>query len=416
MTEEEKKALEEVNAKIKEASEAAAAKAAEDAKKSSEEKIAEVQKNLDEVNELAKNQEKQIADLKGAVENARKEKAVEFASKMSRKAVYAAVIKSMLVEGKEDIAKMQGNRNAGWGKSVKDPEQMKAFLDSSIADNTNGNPLLGSSRNTIVDPLSEGIHMRDIVATETTNTRYIFWPESKAGSAAAVSEGATKTDADIEWVVNEAETQVIANYIKVSKQALSDVEGCAEKLANQLAAAVLKEEDKEILAGTGTAPHLNGILTLATAFNTTSTNPLYHLVVDAQQIDVLRAAIMQVRLADGNANTIVINPADGAKIDLLKATDDQYISKDVSEILKNCRIIETNSMAAGSFLVCDMSKSHYAIQWDMHVEMGYDKDDFTKNLVTLRCEVRGAHYIAGNERPAFVKGAFSTAIAAIAVP
>ncbi len=47
------------------------------------------------------------------------------------------------------------------------------------------------------------------------------------------------------------------------------------------------------------------------------------------------------------------------------------------------------------------------------MKVGYENDDFTKNLMTILVEARTVHYIKNNHLNAFVQGDFATAIAAI---
>ena len=50
------------------------------------------------------------------------------------------------------------------------------------------------------------------------------------------------------------------------------------------------------------------------------------------------------------------------------------------------------------------------------VQMGYENDDFTKNLVTILAEARAVHYVKTNHLAAFVYGDFSDAITALEKP
>jgi len=50
------------------------------------------------------------------------------------------------------------------------------------------------------------------------------------------------------------------------------------------------------------------------------------------------------------------------------------------------------------------------------IEVGRDSDDFTKNLVTILIEWRGAVVVKNNDRTAFVEGDFTTDAAALETP
>jgi hypothetical protein len=80
------------------------------------------------------------------------------------------------------------------------------------------------------------------------------------------------------------------------------------------------------------------------------------------------------------------------------------------------RIVENTGITAGDFLIMDGTKSSVFTRESMSIEVGFDSDDFTKNLRTVRAEWRGLNRIKGNDDTAFVTGTFSTAKAALETP
>lgn len=80
-------------------------------------------------------------------------------------------------------------------------------------------------------------------------------------AAAMVAEGAVKPESALAWVERSVKLEVLAHQIPVTKQALMfgpDLENVMKReMITQLR---LKEED-QLLAGTGTSPQMNGILT-----------------------------------------------------------------------------------------------------------------------------------------------------------
>ena len=79
-------------------------------------------------------------------------------------------------------------------------------------------------------------------------------------------------------------------------------------------------------------------------------------------------------------------------------------------------VIESFSIDEGSFLVGDFTKSNLRIREEININLGYENDDFTKNMVTILAEMRAVHYIKLHHVPAFVKGTFAAAIALINKP
>ena len=109
-------------------------------------------------------------------------------------------------------------------------------------------------------------------------------------------------------------------------------------------------------------------------------------------------------------DTVVMNPADWEAIELLKATDNQYIMANPASMVGpqiwGKRVIPTNSIASGTFLVGAFSMG--AQIWDRMdaaVQISYeDGDNFKKNMATLLAEERLALTVY---RPsAFISGSF----------
>jgi hypothetical protein len=49
----------------------------------------------------------------------------------------------------------------------------------------------------------------------------------------------------------------------------------------------------------------------------------------------------------------------------------------------------------------------------MNIQVGYEGDDFKRNMVTILCEARLVSFIKANDTGAFVKGVIQTAIVAL---
>jgi hypothetical protein len=82
-------------------------------------------------------------------------------------------------------------------------------------------------------------------------------------------------------------------------------------------------------------------------------------------------------------------------------------------LLDGIPILETNLVTAGTYLTGDFNKATVFDKGSITVEVGRDSDDFTKNLVTVRAEWRGANVIRTNQLSAFVTGVIATDTAAL---
>lgn len=263
----------------------------------------------------------------------------------------------------------------------------------------------------------------DLFAAAPTSGNTISYAEMKNpdGGAGMTGEGTAKTQADFDLVEAKTNVRKITSYIKTSKEALDDIPALAGEINNELVTLIKLKKDSEVLSGAGTGNTLSGVITNATAF---TGGALALSVVTPNNYDVLVAGITQIATAEvisGQpagfmANVIVMNPSDVALMKLTKDANKNYIfpvtlpgSTSVMEV----PVISNARMTAGDFLIMDSSKGNLRIKEDITLSVGYENDDFTKNLVTILAEMRLAFYIKSQHVKAFVKGTFSTAITAL---
>ena len=218
------------------------------------------------------------------------------------------------------------------------------------------------------------------------------------------SENVLKPESAITFTLATAPVVTLAHFIPVSRQVLDDAPQLESYVNSRLIYGLKLEEEDQLLNGTGTAGNIGGILK---AGNFTAYN---RAVTGDSKLDALRRAITQCQLSEFMADTIVLNPADWEAIELLKATDNQYVwSNPVAMAgpqIWGKRVIPTNSITAGTFLVGAFSMG--AQVWDRMdaaVQISYeDGDNFRKNMATLLAEERICLTVY---RPAaFISGSF----------
>ena len=263
--------------------------------------------------------------------------------------------------------------------------------------------------------------LRQLVNSGTTSSQYVVWVEQAnpdPGAAGMTAEGVAKTQTDFDIVERSMEVRKITAYIKVSKEMLADIPFIQSEINNELVELVQLKLDEQILSGAGTGNNMKGILEYAQAFAAISS--LAGQVDDANNFDVLRAAIAQIEVANLMPNYIVLNPADVAAMDLEKATDGHYVMPPFASTngttISGLRIIANTGVTAGDFLVGDFTKSNLRMREEINIQVGYENDDFTKNLLTILAEARAVHYVKTNHANAFVTGDFTSAKAELETP
>ena len=255
---------------------------------------------------------------------------------------------------------------------------------------------------TIRDALPTGRTSSNLVEFTREN---VFTNNAGAQYASPARENVTKPESGITFTLASAPVVTLAHFIPVSRQVLDDAPQLQSYVNSRLTFGLKLEEEDQLLNGSGTSGNLSGLLTSGNfvAYN--------RAVSGDTRLDTIRRAIEQAQLSEFTADTVVLNPTDWARIELTKATDGQYIMANPMDLaaprIWGKRVVATNSIAAGTFLVGAMSMG--AQIWDRMdaaVQISYeDGDNFKKNMATLLAEERLALTVY---RPsAFVKGTFA---------
>ena len=245
------------------------------------------------------------------------------------------------------------------------------------------------------------------------------WVEQKNpdGGAAMTAEGALKSQADFDLVVASANVKKVTAYIKVTKEMLDDVELMRSEIDQELTELIQLRIDDQLLNGTGLTVNLVGINTNATSY---AAGAFALAIPQPNNFDVLRTAINQVRVNLFEPTHIVLHPTNVTQMDLAKASDGHYVlppfASNDGTVISGIRVVANTGVAIDNFLVGDFTKAGVRFKEGLTINVGYENDDFTKNLVTILAEARLVQRVKSNHYGAFVKGVFSTAITALTKP
>lgn len=396
------------------------AAASEDAKKQIQSQIDEMKKSIPDTKAL----ETSVSEIKVGLEEVDKRaKAIEAAIAQQQKFAkdategkesFGQLVGKELNTKKGDLAAMQKNKNSNVELTV------KAAGTMAVSNYSGGTVGLSTFDPSFALVPRRDPFLRQIVNVRPVNSRYVSWAEqaNRDGGAGQTAEGAAKTQADFDMVEANKIVEKITAYTKVSKEALSDIGFLQSEINSDLLSLVNLKLDADLLSGTGTTPALKGILTYATTFSAPTGTAL--AVDNANTFDALRAALLQVELAYHKPNYIIMHPTDVALADMIKVgsgTNEYIVAPFGNQFMfrsfYGIPVIANAGMTRGDFLVGDFTKSNLGINEDVNISVGYDQDDFTKNLVTILAEMRAVHYIKSNHTSAFVKGTIATVKAAL---
>lgn len=263
-------------------------------------------------------------------------------------------------------------------------------------------------------------YILDLVQPETTTSALVSWVEinNETGAPATTAELAVFPEKDYTYQVLTTTVVKIAVQSKMSNEVLEDLPQLVSHVQGELYTDLRLTVDEKLLSGTGVAD-LTGILAVAPTLNTTAFSGT---VVAPNFFDVIRIAINNIRVAGKGkfrANAILMNTVDVTALDLTKATNGEYVLPPFTTaegtVIKGVRVIENDTITAGTFVVADMTRFHVPVRRGISLQVATENsNDFERDMVTVRLSMRLASYIKANENGAFVQGDFSTAIADIA--
>lgn len=371
--------------------------------------------------QLEKTQSKE--DAKAELEKAKKELKEELAKEVANQLLeqtskgndnnesFYEALKNEIISKKDEIAQLKNSS----GGSVK-LEVNKAVVNMTFATNTTGRIGRVEGDNTFYGVERNRPFLGDLISLGTTNARTFYWIDKTGyeGAPTMTAEGALKPVGDYNLVEKTANPKKVAFIVTISKEMLDDIDGMTQDVIAEIREQIMDVMEQQWLAGDGTGDNISGILDNATPF---AAGSLAGTVNEANEYDVLRAAIKQVNLNNFYPNAILLNPSDAAQMDLDKGTDGHYLlppfSSSDNTIIKGVRVVVSNYVTAGDFIVGDLTRYKGKMRENITIDMGYKDGDWQKNFVSFRGEARFFGYIPTNHYGAIVTGDFTTAKAAL---
>lgn len=218
--------------------------------------------------------------------------------------------------------------------------------------------------------------------------------------ARSVTEGAEKPQSGIEYELLSTPVRTIAHWIPVSRQLADDAPALMAEIDSTLRYGLQYVEELQILKGDGTGVNLEGIIPQATAFAPSIS------AASPTRVDEIRIAILQAELAEYPVTGVILNPTDWAGIQLIKDSIGLYVCSAPTPIwgagltfeqlyapmLWGRPVVVTNAIDPGEFLVgaFGLGAKIYDRQDPEVMISDQDRDNFIKNMLTVRAEERVA--------------------------
>jgi len=266
---------------------------------------------------------------------------------------------------------------------------------------------------------TRAVRLLDVVSRGSADSNIISWVSkvNKDGAAGGTAEGALKNQIDFDLVVDSESVKKRTAFIKVSNEMIDDIPFMETEINNELMTELLLDVENQVYQGDNIGTNLNGIKTQSSAF---VAGTFAGTVDNANAVDVLTVATGQIEEADQPTPTYAfVHPRTITELKLIKAssTDKRYVDRLMmvagQMTLDGMPIIKTTLVTVGEYLIGHFPNATVYDKGSIAINMGFENDDFTKNLVTILAEWRGLNLIKTNKRPSFIAGVFATDAAAL---
>lgn len=271
----------------------------------------------------------------------------------------------------------------------------KMVLDGEF--NTRNTIGLGSISGNEAHLNNTALRLQEVVAQPLTIVELINWtpvtesliPLLKESAhnfmADVVPEGETKPESELNFKVEELTISVIAHWVRVTNQLLNDMPALVAYIRGRMAYGIRLKLEYLVINGNTTS--FSGLLKTGNSIVLPAlTNP----------IDTVSAAKAKAFASYVPPDAVIMNPEDWSVIERTKGTDGHYIfgspGATVTPVLWGVRVIQSAGMPKGKYWIGNvvMATEGY-IREDVAVELSTeDRDNFIKNLVTIRAEMRAA--------------------------
>ena len=288
-------------------------------------------------------------------------------------------------------ASISGNRHAGFRK------ELTATPETTQASNS-------ASRTSLAAPTELGLvtDPRQILNIESLFGRltvggsayqYVKYgytaPTEGVPGPGIVAEGAAKPEANYAGTIQTGTVKTIAAWTKMTEQMIADDANIVSFINADMQYQLNKVIDYQLVRGTGSG-QLKG---LNQSGNYTDYITGSGFTTGDTVIDLVLKVSAQMRAANINNITLLLNPVDWVKVLTAKNVNKDYLIPGIVDIptqrIWGIPVILSGSVEAGKFHMGDFFAGGKIIERSgIAVEMDREQDDFTKNLMTLRVERR----------------------------
>ena len=268
--------------------------------------------------------------------------------------------------------------------------------------------------------------MKQLFPVQAISTEYLKYndQETIVRDAKNVAGCAASThNSKITWQVRTLQMSKVRDFVDLCVDMVDDYDYVEGEIRNLVSTDVALKVDQQLLLGTGVYPELNSVDAVASTFGAGS---YAAAIQDATLIDLIKVGAAQISDFGQNnkfmANTVLLNPVDAVKMQLLKDADGNYIvpnwitSDGVN--IGAMRVIANQLVPADEMYIFDSTKGTIFQRRGATVEMAFEnRENFEKELVTVKAYERLNFRVRNVDANAFMHVAdIAAAVAAITKP
>lgn len=273
-------------------------------------------------------------------------------------------------------------RNRGGKTHLADvPFNLRAVLDSSLVPaNLQDHTRIYAAAPQMQHPLLDVVRKQAV----TGGKLIVGYYPAAAPVAEVVAEGALKPEATVTLTSVEVDLVTVAHWVEATRKLLSDTPQMRDFIEENLVRGVLDKFERlvaDAIAG-GT----------------------YTTVAGADMLESIRLGVATVENAGYTPNTVLLNPADAAALDLAVWTGGNGAVPGIGTSIWGMRMVAVGALTAGTAYVGNFTDGVVLGYSDMQQLYVTDSDtgidgvsNFKRNIITLLAEGEGAAAVARPE-------------------
>lgn len=247
----------------------------------------------------------------------------------------------------------------------------------------------------------------DYLPKQKTGLETYPWVNKKvpasSGAAGFIGPGVAKPGVSFTLEVEKSNAKKIAVSLKTATELLDDIDGMTGFIEDELQYQLKIEANSKLMTGTESSTVPAGVQTFSLGFTTSGLS-----TVNPNNWDCCRAVIAQMRKAFINGPIVIfLNPIDTANMDMEKAVSQGHYLGLNARPIPGGVILEDYNITAGYLQAIAIDCLKTKIYKDFMMSLGWENDDFTKNLVTVIGEMRLHSFHSENDAAAFVYDDFA---------